>query len=160
MFGALPSVFYWTLDKEIFDKLRTRSNPTLSNYGVYREQDARHMKTLGNKHSSNGDAQQKGRQQSSIADGRYLCRELGFGTRQRNYFAECLRSDTQQRMICRVPFLDTQQRMICRVPFLDTRQSIFLFFSFSNQTFCGLFLHYIDLHVPFWHNYKSVCYTY
>jgi hypothetical protein len=37
---------------------------------------------------------------------------------------------------------------------LGTRQSIFLFFYFGNQTFCGMFLHYVDLHVPFWDNYK------
>jgi hypothetical protein len=35
----------------------------------------------------------------------------------------------------------------------------FLFFSFPNQTLCGMFLHYVDLHVPFWHNYKSVSIT-
>jgi hypothetical protein len=43
---------------------------------------------------------------------------------------------------------------------LDTRQSIFLFFYFGNQTFYGMFLHYVDLHVPFWDNYKSVFYNY
>jgi hypothetical protein len=36
----------------------------------------------------------------------------------------------------------------------------FNFFSFSNQTFYGMFLHYVDLNVPFWHNYQSVCYNY
>jgi hypothetical protein len=43
-----------------------------------------------------------------------------------------------------------------RVSSADTRQSIFLFFYFPNQTFCGVFLHYIDLHVPLWDNYNSV----
>jgi hypothetical protein len=75
----------------------------------------------------------KGHQQPSIADGRYLCQ---------------------------APDIATRQTMLCRVSTLDTRQSIFLFFPFSNQTFCGLFLHYVDLHVPFWHNYKNVCYNY
>jgi hypothetical protein len=28
----------------------------------------------------------------------------------------------------------------------------FYFFYFPNQTFCGMFLHYVDLHVPFWDN--------
>jgi hypothetical protein len=32
------------------------------------------------------------------------------------------------------------------------------FFIFGNQTFCGVFLHYVDLQVPFWYNYKSVFY--
>jgi hypothetical protein len=41
----------------------------------------------------------------------------------------------------------TRQRRLCRVSFLDTRQSTF--FYFPNQNFCGVFLHYIDLHVPF-----------
>jgi hypothetical protein len=36
----------------------------------------------------------------------------------------------------------------------------FYFFYFSCQTFCGMLLHYVDLHVPFWHNYKSVFYNY
>ena len=33
-------------------------------------------------------------------------------------------------------------------------------FPFFHQTFCGVFLHYVDLHVTFWHNYQSVCYSY
>jgi hypothetical protein len=36
----------------------------------------------------------------------------------------------------------------------------YIFFSFANQTFCGMFIHYVDLHVPFWDNYKSVFYNY
>ena len=32
----------------------------------------------------------------------------------------------------------------------------FIFFIFGNQTFYGVFLHYVDLQVPFWYNYKSV----
>jgi hypothetical protein len=40
---------------------------------------------------------------------------------------------------------------------LGTRQSIFYF---ANQTFCGMFLNYVDLHVAFWDNYKSVFYNY
>ena len=34
------------------------------------------------------------------------------------------------------------------------------FFYFANQTFCGMFLHYVDLHVSFWDNYNSVFYNY
>jgi hypothetical protein len=43
----------------------------------------------------------------------------------------------------------TWQRLLCRVSFLNTRQITFLFFYFPNQNFCGVFLHYIDLYVPF-----------
>jgi hypothetical protein len=28
-------------------------------------------------------------------------------------------------------------------------KTCFYFFNFGNQTFCGMFLHYVDLHVPF-----------
>jgi hypothetical protein len=81
-------------------------------------------------------------------------------------FAECPRSGTRQSSLCRVfpgqhsakiislyfaechP-VDTRQRLLCQVSSLDTRQSTFLFFNFDNQTFCGMFLRYVDLHVPF-----------
>jgi hypothetical protein len=36
----------------------------------------------------------------------------------------------------------------------------FYFIYFPNQTFCGMLIYYVDLHALFWHNYKSVCYTY
>ena len=32
----------------------------------------------------------------------------------------------------------------------------FIFFIFGNQTFCGVFLHYVDLHVSFVDNYNIV----
>jgi hypothetical protein len=35
-------------------------------------------------------------------------------------------------------------------------KAYFYFFNFGNQTFCGMFLHYVDLHVPFWDNYNRV----
>jgi hypothetical protein len=44
-----------------------------------------------------------------------LCREPAAGTRQRGFFAECHKSSTRQRALCRVSYA-------------DTRQSIFLFF--------------------------------
>jgi hypothetical protein len=132
---ALPSAF-----------LGTRQSPTLGNDHVYREQDARHMKTLDERRHS-----AKGCQQPSIADGRYLWRAPGFGTRQRSYFVASLPSVSS-------PTLDKLFFDECLSWTLG--KVYFYFFSFPNQTFCGLFLHYVDLHVPFWHNYKSVCYNY
>jgi hypothetical protein len=140
--GSLPSA---RLFAECF-LLGTRQSPALGNDLVCREQDSQHRNTLDKESfvecQTLGERWRsaKGRQQPSIADDRYLCRAPSFGTRQRSFFAECLT-------------FDTRQSMLCRVSFLDTRQSIFLFFSFSNQTFCGMFLHYVDLHVSFWHNY-------
>jgi hypothetical protein len=43
---------------------------------------------------------------------------------------------------------------------MDTRQSISFIFYIANQTFYVMFLHYVDLQVPFWDNYKSVFYNY
>jgi hypothetical protein len=37
-------------------------------------------------------------------------------------------------------------------------KTYFYFFYFVNQTFYGMFLHYVDLHVSFWNNYNSVFY--
>jgi hypothetical protein len=70
-----------------------------------------------------------------------LCREPRIGTRQRVFFAEC-------------QIVGTRQSSLCRVSSLDTRQSIFLFFYFVSQTFCRVFLHYVDLHVSFVDNYN------
>jgi hypothetical protein len=72
-----------------------------------------------------------------------LCREPTVGTRQRVLFAEC-------------HIVGTRQRRLCRVSSLDTRQSIFLFFYFVSQTFCGMFLHYVNLYVSFVDNYNRV----
>jgi hypothetical protein len=55
-----------------------------------------------------------------------------------------------------VNYLTLGKESLYRVFSVGTRQSIFLFFYFSNQTFCDVFLHYIDLHIPFWDNYNSV----
>jgi tRNA 2-selenouridine synthase SelU len=41
-----------------------------------------------------------------------------------------------------------------------TLGKVYFYFYFANQTFCGMFLHYVDLHVPFYDNYKSVFYNY
>jgi hypothetical protein len=108
--------------------IRHLKSSTLGNDRVYRELDSRHKKTLGKDNFTEcqtldeGRLSAKGRQQPSIADGRYLYRVPDFGTRQRSYFAEC-------------PASSTRPSILCAVPFLYTRQSIFLFFSFSNQTF-------------------------
>jgi hypothetical protein len=43
--------------------------------------------------------------------------------------------------------------------FAELGKAYFYFFNFGYQTFCGMFLHYVDLHVPFWDNYNSVFYN-
>jgi hypothetical protein len=44
---------------------------------------------------------------------------------------------------------NTRQIELYRVPSMDTRKSIFLFFSFPAQTFCGMFIQYLNVDVPF-----------
>jgi hypothetical protein len=51
-------------------------------------------------------------------------------------------------------------RSLPSVTFRHSAKYIFIFFIFGNKFFCGMFLHYIDLQVPFWDNYKSVFYNY
>jgi hypothetical protein len=62
-----------------------------------------------------------------------LCRGPSVGTRQRRFFAECQP--------------------------VTLGKAYFYLFYFTNQTFCGMFLHYVDLYVPFWDNYNSVFYS-
>jgi hypothetical protein len=108
-------------------------------------------------------------------------RDLALGKEVFINFAECPPGDTRQRsfyffkkIICRVSFGHSAKLLLCRVSFSDTRQSylfaeclsltlgkVYFYFSFFfHQTFSTMFLHYIDLHVPFWHNYQRVCYNY
>jgi hypothetical protein len=58
--------------------------------------------------------------------------------------------------LCRGPRVGTRQRILYRVSSLDTQQSLFYFLDFVPQTFCGMFLHYVDLHVSFVDNYNRV----
>jgi hypothetical protein len=81
----------------------------LGNDHVYREQDSQHWKTLGKvlfvecQTLSEGRCSAKGHQQPSIANDHYHCREPGFGTRQRSYFAKCLKPDTQKPYFAKCP---------------------------------------------------------
>jgi hypothetical protein len=59
-----------------------------------------------------------------------LCRGPRLGTRQRGFFAECL--------------------------FWTLGKAYFYFLDFVHQTFCSMFLHYVDLHVSFVDNYNRV----
>jgi hypothetical protein len=88
------------------------------------------------------------------------------GTRQRFlknikiHFAECRQTGTRQTLT--YLFLPSAARLalgkVCFAECLPWTlgKVCFLFFSFPNQTFCGMFLHYVDLHVLSWNNYNSV----
>jgi hypothetical protein len=100
------------------------------------------------------------------------------GTRQRFFFkisfAECQTGDTRQRLLCRVStrwhsaktnlhfFAEchpggSRQSLLCRVSTSwHSTKYIFIFFDFVSQTFYGMFLNYVDLHVSFVDNYNRV----
>jgi hypothetical protein len=73
-----------------------------------------------------------------------LCRRPRVDTRQRGFFAECQIFSTRQRTLYRECLLSTLGK------------SYFYFLDFVHQTFCGMFLHYVDLHVSFVDNYNRV----
>jgi hypothetical protein len=60
-----------------------------------------------------------------------------------------------KNLLCRVPLRSTLDRVgFVECPSSTLGKVYFYFFYFTNQTFCGMLLHYVDLHVPFWDNYK------
>jgi hypothetical protein len=71
-----------------------------------------------------------------------LCREPTVGTRQRVFFAKC-------------QIVGTRQEALPSVISRHSAKYIFIFY-FVSQTFCGMFLHYVDLHVSFVDNYNRV----
>jgi hypothetical protein len=151
--GALPSAFCRALGKAYFPKCHSRRNTTLGNDLVYRERDTQYRKTLGKDHFvvcqtlSKTWCSAKGHQQTSMVDDRItlpsarcwhsakqlLCRLSGCKHSAKPYFTECLSWHSEKY--------------------------IFIFFFFPPNFLC-VFLHYVDLHVRFWYNYKRVCYNY
>jgi hypothetical protein len=68
-------------------------------------------------------------------------------------FADCHLGDTRQRLFYN-SLLSVAQGTLGKGYFAECHFSTlskvhFYFIYFSNQNFCGVFLHYIDLHVPF-----------
>jgi hypothetical protein len=82
----------------------------------------------------------------------------------KGFFAECLSGGTRQRLdlgflknLCRVSHgRHSAKHSLPSVQAWTLSKIFFLFFYFVYQTFCGMFLHYVDLHVPFWDNYNRV----
>jgi hypothetical protein len=134
--AALPSTFYRALGKVDFTESHTRQSPALDKELVYRVQDTRHSEALGKdcfaerQTLGKDGSRQRAINGRSKADDSHLLPRVEVGTREKSVFTECL--------------LWTLGKVY------------FYFFYFGHQTFCGMFLHYVDLHVPFWDNYNSV----
>jgi hypothetical protein len=102
---------------------------------------------LNAKHSSNSGARQR-----TVSSRLYSWRSLSLPS------AESWHSTKKFLGLMSTGWHSTEHAMSSAV-FGHSAKYIFTF-SFPNQTFCGKFLHYVDLHVPFSHNYKSVFYNY
>jgi hypothetical protein len=97
------------------------------------------------------------------------CQTLGKGGSRQRAVSGRPRADGRQSLP-RANGWHSAKRLLCRVP--HSRHSakhslpsvisghsakyIFIFFNFVSQTFCGMFLHYVDLHVSFVDNYNIV----
>ena len=69
------------------------------------------------------------------------------------FFAECQLDDTRQRIFYK-PLPSVAPLALGKACFAECHlwtlgKTLFNFFYFPYQIFCGMFLHYIDLHVPF-----------
>jgi hypothetical protein len=147
--AALPSAFYRALGKEDFVERCTRQSPALGTELVYRVQDTRHRETLGKDCFVERQTLGKDGARQRAVNGRLqltavsLCRGPKVGTRESRFFAE-------------YQIYGTRQRGSLPSAFCGHSAKHFLIFYFVHQTFCGIFLHYVDLHVLFWDNYNSV----
>jgi hypothetical protein len=123
--GALPSAFCRALGKVLLSVTTVFTESRTLGTEIHSAK-----KSLPSaKHSANGNARQR-----AVSSRLYLTTVI---------FVE------RQALALGKEEYDTRQSMLCQVPSLGTRQSICLFFNFSNQIFCGMFLHYVDLNVPF-----------
>jgi hypothetical protein len=78
----------------------------------------------------------------------------------KDVFAECQLIGTRQRSV--LDSLSSVKQLTLGKAFFT--ECLFwalgkAYFYFGNQTFCGMFLHYVDPHVPFWDNYNNVLYS-
>ena len=96
-----------------------------------------------------------------------LCREPSFAERQTLGKDESWQRAVSGRLqltfvsLCRVSNIWHSANIVfAECPMQTLGKAYFYFFYFGHQTFCGVFLHYVDLQVPFWYNYKSVFYNY
>jgi hypothetical protein len=134
--AGLPSAFYRTLGKADFAERRTQQSPTLGKDLIYRVQNTRYSQALG---------------KNCFAESQTLGKD---GSRQR---AVSGRLQLTAVSLCRVPNIGHSAKDT--LPSVFSRHSakyIFIFFYFVSQTFCGMFLHYVDLYLSFVDNYNRV----
>jgi hypothetical protein len=113
----------------------TRQSSALGKELVYRVQDTRHSEALG---------------KECFAERQTLGKD---DSRQRDVSGSLQLTAVS---LYRGPKAGTRQRGSLPSVFCGhSAKHIFIFY-FVYQTFYGMFLHYVDLHVPFWDNYNSI----
>jgi hypothetical protein len=137
--GALPSAFYQALGKVLLLVMIAFTESRTLGKG-------RHSAKItlpSAKHSAKPGAQQR-----AVSSRLYLTVVI---------FAECraltLRKEYTLPSVLRL----TLGRACCAESHSWTLDKVYIF-SFPNQTFCDMFLHYVDLHIPFWHNILCTIY--
>jgi hypothetical protein len=103
----------------------------------------RHRTTLGKDNFAECQTLGKGGSRQTAVSGRQSLPSVSRWLSAKRFCTEC-------------HIVGTRQSILCRVSSQDTRQSIFYFFYFVSQNFCGMFLHYVDLHVSFVDNFNRV----
>jgi hypothetical protein len=126
---TLPSV-------ERFAESRTRRIPALGNELVYRVQDTRHKRTLGK-------------------DMFVECQTLGKGGARQRAVSGRHKADDRQHLPS-AKYLVLGKELFTECLLWTLGKTYFYFLDFVFQTFCGMFLHYVDLHVSFVDNYNRV----
>jgi hypothetical protein len=127
--------------------LGTRQRPALGNQLVYRVQDTRHRNTLSKDIFAEWQTLGKGGARQRAVRGRLkltvvsLCRGPALG---------------KEAFLPSAKYLALGKDLFTECLLWTLGKAYFYFFNFGNQTFCGMFLHYVDLHVPFWDNYNRV----
>jgi hypothetical protein len=133
--AALPSAFYRALGKADFAERRTRQSPTLGKDLIYRVQDTRHSQALGKDCFAESQTLDKDSSRQRAVSGRLRLTAVS---------------------LCRVSHIGHSAKDA--LPSVFSRHSakyIYIFY-FVSQTFCGMFLHYVDLYLSFVDNYNRV----
>jgi hypothetical protein len=150
--GSLPSArsfaecFCRALGKDFFAESRTWQSPTLGNEVVYRVQDTRYRNTLDKDVFAECRTLGKGGARQRAVSGRLKLTAVNF----------CRGPLVGTRSLPGVNQLTLDKDLFTECFFGALGKVYFYFLNFGNQTFCGMFLHYVDLHVLFWDNYNNV----
>jgi hypothetical protein len=147
---SLPSAFCRALGKEGFAESHTRQSPALGNELVYRVQDTQHRRTLGKDMFAECQTLGKGGARQRAVNIRHKADDRQPLPRAEGWYSA-------KRLLCQVSHIwHSAKNSLPSVFSGHSAKHIFIFLDFDHQTFCGMFLHYVDLHVSFVDNCNRV----